>query len=102
MPAAPHLVDPPLGNARAELRLVMDDGDGREELRAPARVAEAPAQVRLLRVDEEALVEDADLVERLATDEERRRHRPVDVARRGSSRLDDPGAAEREQSEQSR
>src|SRR5581483_8402568 len=53
VPAAPHLVDPPLGDAGAELRLVVDDRDRREELRPPAGVAQPAAEVGLLGVDEE-------------------------------------------------
>src|SRR5439155_854310 len=62
--AAPHLVDPPLGNPGAELRLVVHDGHLREVLRAPAGPLQAAGEIRLLRVDEELLVEQADLVER--------------------------------------
>src|SRR5438552_6641959 len=50
VPAAPHLVDPPLGDSRAELGLMVHDCDLREVLRAPARPAETAAQIRLLRV----------------------------------------------------
>ena len=101
VPPAPHLVDPPLRDSRAELRLVVHDGDLREVLRPPSRAAQAPRQVRLLGVDEELLVEEADLVERLTADQERGSHGPVDVACLAPSRLEDPGAAEREQTERS-
>ena len=77
----------------------MDDGHGREVLRPPARAAQTAAEVRLLRVDEELLVEEADLVERLAAEEERGRHGPVDVARLAPTRLDDARTAEGEQAE---
>ena len=95
MPPAPHLVDPPLGDSGAELRLVVHDGDLREVLRPPPRAAQAPRQVRLLGVDEELLVEEAYLVERLAANEERGSHRPVDIACLTPSRLEDARAAER-------
>src|SRR6202008_3879489 len=41
VPPAPHLVDAPLGNPGAELRLVMHDRDLREVLSPPAGVPEA-------------------------------------------------------------
>ena len=78
MPAAPHLVDPPLGDADAELRLVVNDRDLREVLRPPARAAQPAAEIGLLRVDEELLVEETDLLEGLTADEE---HKIVVAAR---------------------
>src|SRR5215470_10245912 len=74
VPAAPHLIDAPLGDSRAELRLVVNDSDLREVLGAPACAAQAAQEIRLLGVDEELLVEEADLVECLATDEQGGRH----------------------------
>src|SRR4051794_26098216 len=97
VPAAPHLVDPPLGDADAELRLVVNDRDLREVLRPPARAAQPAAEIGLLRVDEELLVEETDLLEGLTADEERGRHGPVDVAGLAASRLEDARPAEREQ-----
>src|SRR3954452_20794059 len=70
VPAPPHLVDPPLGDPGAELRLVVDDGDAREPVDVPAGAPQPELQVDLFRVDEEALVEEADLVERLAPEEQ--------------------------------
>ena len=66
MPATPHLVDPPFGNVRAELRLMMDDTDRWEVPHLPACAAKAQAEVDLLEVDEEAFVEEADAIQRFA------------------------------------
>src|SRR5512142_1734161 len=51
--AAPHLVDPPLGDPHAELRFVVHDGHLREVLRPPARTAKAAREIGLLGIDEE-------------------------------------------------
>src|SRR5205823_5820929 len=58
--AAPHLVDPPFRNFRAELRLVMDDGRFGEVAHLPARLAQAKLQIDLFGVEEELLVEQPD------------------------------------------
>src|SRR5207245_2685155 len=67
VPAAPHLVDATLGNARAELRLVVDDGYFRQVVHLPARLLQAELEIDLFGVEEEALVEEPDLLERLAS-----------------------------------
>ena len=59
----------------------------------------ARESVRLLGVDEEVLIEEADLVERRTPDEERGRHRPVDIACLAPSRLDNARSTQREQAE---
>jgi hypothetical protein len=51
------------------------------EAHLPARVAEALAPVRLLAEEEEGVVERADLLDRLATDEHARAHHDLDIAR---------------------
>ncbi len=58
-PAAPVLDDPPLGDVGRELAHVVRDLDLGQVVRLPTCPAEPPAEVRLLRVDEEALVEAA-------------------------------------------
>ena len=99
VPAPPHLVGAPLRDPRAELGFVVDDGHGREVVDVPAGTPEAQAEVGLLRVEEEALVEEAHLIERGAPDEQGRAHHPVDGARRVATGLRDPDLAERQEAE---
>src|SRR5947209_6522830 len=53
--APPHLVDAPLRDLGAELRLVVDDRRGREVVHLPAGATQAELQIDLLRVEEEVL-----------------------------------------------
>src|SRR5262245_10827529 len=94
VPAPPHLVDPPLGTPGAELRLVMHHLDLREVFDLPSRPSQAKLKVDLLRVEEELLVEEADLVERLAPEEESGTRDPVDLPGRITVRLLHPDPAE--------
>src|SRR6266508_4916531 len=87
VPAPPHLVDAPFRDPGAELRLVVDNGDLRVVVHLPARLPEAELEVDLLRVEEELLVEEPDLVERLATQHEGGAHHPIDSPRRVAVRL---------------
>src|SRR4029079_8487618 len=81
VPAAPHLVDAPLRDPRAELRLVVHDRHRREVVHFPARLSKPHLQVDLLGVEEEVLVEETDLVQRLASQDERGAHHTVGRAR---------------------
>src|SRR5580765_4970679 len=95
VPAAPHLVDAPLGDAGAELRLVVDDGELREVMRFPAGPPQPRLQVDLLGIEKEILVEQADLVERLTAQDERGTHHPVHGTDARTLRLLDPELSER-------
>src|SRR2546426_1146709 len=79
MPAAPHLVDPALGDAGAELRFVVDDRRPREVLDFPAGASKPELEVDLLRVEKEALVERPDLVQRLPAKQQSCARQPVDA-----------------------
>src|SRR5262249_59730764 len=79
--APPHLVDPTLWNLRAELRLVMDDGRLGEVVHLPTGFPEPKLEIDLLRVEEEALVEETHLGKRFAPQHECCAHYPVDLSR---------------------
>src|SRR5205823_1634367 len=66
---------------RAQTRLprVVEDRHAREVADAPARTLHPEAEIRLLGVDEEALVEEPGALERLATQQEERAGGPVAV-----------------------
>src|SRR5262249_61819215 len=81
VPAPPHLVDAALRDLGAELGLMVDDRRVREVVHLPARLPEPELQVDLLGIEEELLVEEADFVQRLAPQHERRTHHPVNRAR---------------------
>jgi len=76
--AAPHLVDATLGDFRTELGFVVDDRGVGEVVHLPTGLPQAELQVDLLGVEEELLVEQADLVQCLAPQDERGAHHPVD------------------------
>src|SRR5262245_37152897 len=99
VPAPPHLVDPALRNPGAELRLVVDDRCRREVLDGPAGLPKAKLEIHFFRVEEELLVEQADLVERLPSEHERGAHHPGDRARGRSARLRHAELSQRDHSE---
>src|SRR5437773_11560372 len=69
----PHL------RTNAALASVMDDRHRRQMAHLPAGLLDAQAQIRLLAVDEESLVEVPSALERLAPREHERTGRPVAV-----------------------
>ena len=99
VPAPPHLVDPPLGNPGTELRLVVNDGRLGKVVHLPAGSAQPELQVDLLRIEEELLVEEPDLLEGVTPDDEGGSHDPVDPARRLTAGLHHACPAERQEPE---
>src|SRR5206468_9910328 len=87
VPATPELVEPALRDVRAELRLVVNNGHCREVAHVPAGTPEPQTEVDLLEIEEEVLVEEPDLVERLAPEEERSPQHPIDRPRPCALRL---------------
>jgi hypothetical protein len=94
VPATPHLVDAALRDVSAELGLVVHDADAREVVHLPACAVKPRLQVDLLRVEEEVLVEEPDLVERLSPQHDRGAGHPVDTVRHVSARLSHAEPAE--------
>ena len=97
---ARELDDPPLGHRRRRQLLVVDRRRAGDVQRAPARVAQALAEVDLVGVDEERRVEPADLLGRLAAHEQRRGLRPVDVADRLAPALHRVAAVQEERADE--
>src|SRR5207247_4176600 len=89
----------PLRDTGAELRLVVHHLDLGEVLDPPSGPSEPKLEIDLLRVEEELLVEEADLVERFAPKQESGARDPVDLARRVAVRLLDAELPERREPE---
>jgi hypothetical protein len=99
---ARELDDPPLGDLAGRELLVVHGDRGRHVQRAPARVAQAPAEVDLVGVDEEGRVEPLDLAGGVGAHEQAGGLRPVDLARALAAALDGEALVQEERAHEGR